>query len=97
VSLAPPSSGTYQGILLFQDRSVTQPLYLTGNGTSTIGGTVYAPSALVVLTANTWDDGSADTLGGAYVCSTVLVWGAGNINIDPGNLALQIPELALAE
>jgi Flp pilus assembly protein TadG len=56
--LSPPTSGTYQGISFFQDRSLTQPLTMTGNGVNQITGVVYAPGCTVILTEN----GSALTL-----------------------------------
>jgi hypothetical protein len=100
VQMSPSYSGAYQGISMFQDRGVTQPLALTGNGgTATISGLVYAPSATVVLWGNGNGNGkkSTDTLGGAFICSSMYAAGSGDINIDPGSTALQLSEIAVVE
>ena len=45
VTLVAPTSGTYQGINFFQNRSMTNPVSLTGSGLAAITGVVYAASA----------------------------------------------------
>src|SRR5262249_16296664 len=53
---------------------------LTGNGSDTFAGTLYAPSGSLVLTGN----GSAFTLAGLIVVGTATVTGNGDIAVDPG-------------
>jgi hypothetical protein len=51
-SLTAATSGTYTGILIFQSHANTRALSLSGNGVAGITGTVYAPSAQVVVSGN---------------------------------------------
>ncbi len=95
VVLTAPLSGIYQGIGIFQDRGVTQPVNITGNGTAAIVGTVYAAGAAVNLTGNV--AAAVDTLGGAYICSSLQVGGVGSINIDLGSNAPPVAEITLVE
>jgi hypothetical protein len=78
VSLSPPTSGPYQGISLFQDRTSTQPLSIAGNGTFTITGTFYAAAAALSITGN----GTQSTVGSQYISDTLSVSGSGAININ---------------
>ena len=52
ISLTPPSSGSDAGILIYQDRSDTQTLTFSGNGTQGITGVIYAPAAPLVESGN---------------------------------------------
>ena len=45
VTLAAPTSGTYAGIVIFQDRKDSRALSASGNATLTLSGTIYAPAA----------------------------------------------------
>jgi Putative Flp pilus-assembly TadE/G-like len=93
--LTAPLSGTYQGISVFQDRAVSQPLTVTGAGLMAFTGTVYAPSADVTLGSIV--AAGIDTLGGAYICNTISISGIGSINLDLGNNPPRIPEVTLVE
>ena len=55
VTLTAPTSGTYQGILFFQDRSITSSATNTiaGGAATDISGTVYMPTGDVELVGNT--------------------------------------------
>ena len=98
INLSPSSSGTYQGVSIFQDRSVSEILAITGNGGTNITGLVYAPNATVILLGLAKKKNAADTLGGAFICNIMQIWGRGDFNIDPGNNPiLTVPELALEE
>jgi Flp pilus assembly protein TadG len=95
VVMTAPLSGTYQGLNFFQDRSLTQPVSISGVGLTTITGTVYAAQAPVNLT------GSAavglDILGGAYVASTMTVGGVGAVTINLGLNPPRIPDVRIVE
>jgi hypothetical protein len=95
VVLSSPTSGTYQGISIFQDRAVNQPIAVSGAGTMVFTGTVYAPAADVSL--NGLLAAGIDTLGGAYICNTMQIGGIGSINIDLGNNPPRIPDVTLVE
>jgi hypothetical protein len=50
VSLLAPTSGTYQGVAVFQDPASSNPVSFTGQANVTIAGVVYAPAAPVSIT-----------------------------------------------
>ncbi len=52
VNISPPTSGTYQGITIFQPASNTQTLGFSSNVVSQISGTVYAPRASISLSGS---------------------------------------------
>jgi len=82
ITLSPPTSGTYQGISLFQKRegSIQPTVSVTGNGTAPllITGTFYVPSALLNVTGN----GTQDTIGSQYISNTLALGGNGSFNVD---------------
>lgn len=51
-SLTPPTSGVYDGMLIYQDPACAGSITLGGNGALTTTGTIYAPSATVGLNGN---------------------------------------------
>lgn len=46
-SLTPPTTGTYKGMLIYQDPACTGDVTIGGNGAITTTGTIYAPTATV--------------------------------------------------
>jgi Flp pilus assembly protein TadG len=96
VSWLPPTSGTYQGISIFQDRSLTQPIAIKGFGTASLFGTIYAANAPVSL-SSVASAGLTDTLGGAFVCSTLQVSGGGSISVNLGGYYPRVPQINLVE
>jgi hypothetical protein len=52
LNLTAPTTGTYNGVLIYQPLANTQPLSLKGNSGSILDGIVYAPGAAVDLTGN---------------------------------------------
>jgi hypothetical protein len=95
IVLTAPVTGPYQGISIFQDRSVAQSLTLSGAGTMACTGTVYVPKADVKL--NGLLAAGLDTLGGSYICNTFEVSGVGTLNIDLGNNFPKAPDIAIVE
>ena len=77
INISPPTSGIYQGIALFQERTSSAPLTISGNGSVNLSGTVYAPHAAVNLSGN----GSSNVMGGQYVAYTMSVSGNGSVNM----------------
>jgi hypothetical protein len=51
-NLTPATSGPYAGVVLFQNRGNTRAISLSGNAAEGLGGTVYAPAALLYLSGN---------------------------------------------
>ncbi len=52
VTLTPPSTGTYTGVVVFQARDNAQPLSVSGNAIVASPGTVYLPDAAANLSGN---------------------------------------------
>jgi hypothetical protein len=78
VNWSPMTTGPYAGIALWQARSSTNNIYLTGNGTSAIYGTFYAQHGTLVTQGN----GAQDVLGSQYISYDVKLGGNGNFNIS---------------
>ena len=95
VNLSPPTGGVYQGISLFQDRTVSQTIQISGNGAVQITGMVYAPAATVQLSGNGGAGG--DTLGGGYVVSQMAISGNADFRIKQGSSRPRIPDVGLVE
>ncbi len=75
-SLSPPSTGTYAGIVIFQARGNTKALTMSGNS-SGMTGTIYAPAAQLVESANAQLNASIDvdtlSISGNGVANTVTL------------------------
>jgi hypothetical protein len=80
VTLSPLTSGIYQGIVLFQERSSTTTLQIAGQGGMNISGTFYAASALLKVTGSS--SSSVDVIGSQYISDTLQLGGNGKININ---------------
>jgi Flp pilus assembly protein TadG len=93
VSLGPPTSGTYAGISLYQDRAITTAVKISGNGKLSVTGTVYAPTAQVQFTGT----GTANVMGGWVVADTVKITGSGNIDLNQSSSRPLIPDIHLVE
>ena len=72
VTLSPMTTGAYFGITLFQARTATAPVSISGNGTTNISGTIYAANAPLSLSSNGY------ILGSQYIAST----GNGSLTVD---------------
>ena len=94
LALTPPTSGTYQGISILQDRTLNNPIGIAGDGTIQLTGTVYAPAATVQLSGNA---ASGNITGGGYVVSSMQVSGNSNFVIDHGNNRPLVPEIGMVE
>jgi hypothetical protein len=76
---SPPTSGAYYGMSIFQDRSSTQKVTLSGGSGWNFTGTVYAASAHVDVSG-----GSGATMGSQFVADTMTLSGSSTFNdIDP--------------
>lgn len=95
VTLTAPTSGTYQGINFFQDRSLTNPVSLSGEGLAAITGVVYAASAPATLTGVLAV--GLNVLGGAFVVDSMTIKGVGAINVNIGLNPPRVPDVRLVE
>ena len=77
LNLSAPTSGTYAGIVIFQDRADSTPLALSSNSGMTLTGAVYAPDANVSLSSNSFTD-----VYSIVVASTISMASNSTININ---------------
>jgi len=73
VTWTPPSTGTYKGMTMFQARSNTSPLSISGQGAMNISGVLYAANAMVDVSGN-----GNNTIGNQVVCWQCNFQGNGN-------------------
>lgn len=78
IKWSPPTSGPYTGIALWQERSSTNTVTISGNGTSQMTGTFYAQHGMLAVSGN----GAGDVLGSQYISDKVNLGGNGNFDID---------------
>jgi hypothetical protein len=93
VTLTPPTGGAYAAISIFQDRNLTLPVTVSGNGGLQVQGVVYAPAAAVALSGN----GVLNTVGGGVIGNTVSAGGNGVMRIDMGAGPPPAPQYGLVE
>jgi hypothetical protein len=75
VTLSPPVSGAWQGILMFQDRNDTSATSLVGGSSQTLSGVLYFPKA-----ALSYSGGSSTTpTNTTLVADTLLLSGGSYI------------------
>jgi Flp pilus assembly protein TadG len=94
INLSPPTSGIYAGISLWQVRSSTNDINVTGNGGSAMSGTFYTAHGTLNVTGN----GTNDVLGAQYISYNLKVNGGGNFSViwDP-NLVARTRFIGLVE
>jgi hypothetical protein len=78
VTLTPMTTGIYQGILLFQDRTSNVAATISGGANMNLTGTFYFAGALLSVTGS----GGFDNFGSQYISYDLNVQGTGSINID---------------
>ncbi len=83
LSISPMTSGTYQGLSVYMDRSNSDPISISGSGGSTFVGTVYAPASS--YTAN--GSGGSFVLDSQIICSRAEFTGSGGLTLrfSPAN------------
>jgi hypothetical protein len=79
VTFSAPTSGTYQGILFFQDRSITSTAQnlISGGVNPNISGTIYMPNGYLTYTGN-----SANSVTLAIIAKDLTVTGTSNLVKD---------------
>jgi hypothetical protein len=78
VTITPLTSGTYQGMSFFQNRSATESLQITGNGKFSISGTLYVAGATLAVAGN---GVTAATIGSQWIAKDVSISGNGNVQL----------------
>ena len=95
INLSAATSGTYQGIVFFQDRNSDLGVSITGNGSTQVGGIFYAPAATVSISGN--GSSTSNVLGGGILANKIAVSGNSSFTIDGGSNLPQIPQINLVE
>jgi Flp pilus assembly protein TadG len=72
-----PTSGTYNGILFYQNRADTQAATIEGGASSTMQGILYFPNAALTL-----GNGSAVTFYTPIIAATLTMYGGSNFTDD---------------
>ena len=79
VTMSPPTSGPYYGMAIFQQRSSTSTVTISGGSNWAFTGTVYAPGANVTVSG-----GSNASMGSQYISDTLTLSGASTFkDINP--------------
>jgi hypothetical protein len=96
VNLAPPTSGTYKGISIFQDRTSSVAMSITGQGSTSVTGTFYVAGGPISVTGS--DSTGADVIGSQYISDTLQIGGNGKFSVN-WNAAQTAPirQLAIVE
>lgn len=84
VQLTAPTSGTYNGIVLFQDRLNTRPITVQGTATGAIDGVIYAANASLQM------GGGPTLVHSQVVIGSLVINGGGSIS-SPGDPILFDP------
>ncbi len=94
ISLTPPTSGIYAGISIFQARSASNTVYVSGNGGSTYTGTFYVAGGTLNVTGN----GTNNVIGSQYITYNLTVNGNGQFAVNwDANLVSKLRILRLVE
>jgi autotransporter-associated beta strand protein len=78
ITLSPPTSGLYQGISIFQERSSPNTVSVSGNGTSSYTGTFYVAGGTLSVTGN----GASNVIGAQYISNNLVVNGGGGFSVN---------------
>jgi hypothetical protein len=73
-----PSTGTYQGMSIFVNRSSTAAITLSGSENQSFGGTIYAAGSPINLS------GSSAITYAQFICYSLNISGSGNITVNGG-------------
>ena len=83
-NLPAPSTGTYQGLSIFVNRSSTAAVNLSGSENQTIGGTIYAARGTINLSGSATSTYGSTILGAQYICYNLNISGSGEITVNGG-------------
>jgi hypothetical protein len=93
VTLAPLSSGPYQGMVYFQARDNSSAVSITGNGSVNLGGTWYAPAGTMSFAGN----GIINMNNSQAISYDVSAVGNGTININWNGTSVPTRQIQLVE
>jgi hypothetical protein len=87
IALFAPTSGTYAGIAIFQDRSSSVALTITNKGTFNVTGTVYEAHAAMIVSGSTnvvFHGDPTHGISGRFIGYDLTDTGTGTITINGG-------------
>lgn len=61
-TLTAPGSGSYAGVLIFQDRSNSNSITMNGSNSATLNGAIYAPDAQILMNGSNSSSSTCDIL-----------------------------------
>jgi len=94
VHLTPPTSGIYQGLTLFQDRTSSVPASISGGSNMDVTGTFYFAGALLTVTGS----GGVANFGSQYISYDLNVQGSGTVYVDwEPNIVARVRLITLVE
>jgi hypothetical protein len=94
IVLTPMTTGPYEGISLWQTRTSSNTISISGNGSSTISGTFYAQHGTLSISGN----GGSDVLGAQYISYDLKVSGNAGYNLNwNANQVARLRKLYLVE
>jgi hypothetical protein len=77
INLSAPSNGIYKGLLMFQARNAPQDVQITGDGSFTLLGTIYAPNSRLKVVGN----GAYSAIGSQYIVQDLAISGNGYVRV----------------
>jgi hypothetical protein len=78
INFSPPTTGIYAGISLWQVRSSTNTVSVSGNGGQSISGTFYVAGGTLSVTGN----GTNDVIGSQYISDKLVLGGGGSFSVN---------------
>lgn len=78
VQLTPPSTGTYNGVLLFNNRTAASAFTMNGNAQLSLAGAVYAPNATFTIDGN----GINNAVGSLLIAKKLTMTGNAKLNVQ---------------
>jgi hypothetical protein len=94
MGLAAPQYRGLVGLAIFQDRTSTATLRLTGQGNVNITGSIYLTAATITVSGQgslNLKGSPARNLGSRLIAAELAVTGDGGVNVDARNNNLQLP------
>ena len=89
IQMSPPTSGTYAGITLFQDRTSNAAVTVSGGSNSTMTGTFYSPAAAATVSGNS----TTHSVASEFISYDLTISGSGSVLIDPTSGSGSSPRL----
>ena len=77
-NISPMTTGAYAGLSIYMDRANTSTVSMTGSGSSSSTGTIYAPASDITTTGS----GGTTVIDSQIVCSSMTLTGSGSLGLQ---------------